>query len=132
MIRKNHILAAVAIILLVVTACATHKTTTSLTATNNGSQVDLKLGDEIIITLDSNPSTGYTWEAVNLDATMFKSSGEPIFTRGDSTLVGSGGTLSLTFKTLKTGNSTLTLIYHRPWETGVSPINTFTVNVIVK
>jgi inhibitor of cysteine peptidase len=100
--------------------------------TNNGAQVDLQLGDEIVITLDSNPSTGYTWEAENLDTTMFKSSGEPIFTRGDSTLVGSGGTLTLTFKALKTGNSTLTLIYHRPWETGVSPINTFTVNVIVK
>ncbi len=132
MIRKHLILSTLAIILLVVTACANHKTTTTLTATNNGAQVDLQLGDEVIITLDSNPSTGYTWEAVNLDATMFKPSGEPIFTRSDSTLVGSGGTLTLTFKTLKVGSSTLTLIYHRPWETGVSPINTFSVNVLIK
>jgi len=49
MIRKHLVLSTLAIILLVITACVNHKTTTTLTATNNGAQVDLQLGDEIFI-----------------------------------------------------------------------------------
>jgi inhibitor of cysteine peptidase len=131
MARINYILAALTAILLLATACSVPKSVT-LTSTNNGGTTEVQVGGQIIIELDGNPSTGYTWEAKDLDATLFKQVGDPIFSSSNPGLVGSAGTLTLTFNALKAGVSQLTMIYHRPWETGVDPIQTFTVKVTVK
>jgi len=122
---------AFAILVVLVVSCSPAKPV-SLTAADNGSQVKVNSGDQIVITLDGNPSTGFSWEAKNLDPTMFEQVGEPTFVSSNPGMVGAGGSLTLTFKALKAGTVPLTLIYHRPWETGVEPINTFSVNVIVK
>lgn len=131
MFRKFLSLGFLAVVLIPVTACGSAKQM-ALTMGDNGSQVEIMVGGEISITLEGNPSTGYTWEANNFDTTMFESVGDPVFNSSNPGLVGSGGTLTLTFKALKAGTSTLSLIYHRPWETGVEPIDTFTVTVTVK
>ena len=131
MARIHYILAALTAILLLATACSSPRSVT-LTNTNNGGNLEVKDGGQIIVKLDGNPSTGYTWEAKDLDATMFKQVGDPVFSSSNPGLVGSAGTLTLTFNALKAGTSQLTMIYHRPWETGVDPINTFTVRVTVK
>ena len=131
MSHKNLILFALIAVLILATACSSPQSTI-LTTANNGDQVEVKVGGQIIIKLDGNPSTGYTWEAKDLDATMFTQVGDPVFDSSNPGLVGSGGTLTLTFKTLKAGTSPLTLVYHRPWETGVDPTNTFSVTVKVK
>jgi predicted secreted protein len=47
-------------------------------------------------------------------------------------LVGAPGTQTLTFQALKTGTTTLTLGYHRRWETGVQPVNTFQIMVSIQ
>jgi inhibitor of cysteine peptidase len=131
MARIHYILAALTAILLLATACSSPRSVT-LTNTNNGGNLEVQVGGQIIVKLDGNPSTGYTWEAKDLDATMFKQVGDPVFSSSNPGLVGSAGTLTLTFNALKAGTSQLTMIYHRPWETGVDPINTFTVRVTVK
>lgn len=131
MIRNQLILASLTLILILATAC-TSPQSVNLTSADNGGKAVVKEGGQIIIKLDGNPSTGYSWEAKDLDATMFKQAGDPVFSSSNPGLVGSGGTLTLTFDTLKAGTSTLNLIYHRPWETGVKPINTFSVSVTVK
>jgi inhibitor of cysteine peptidase len=119
------------LVLFVLTACNPSIQIT-LTSADNGNQVEVKQGGEIVINLDSNPSTGYSWEAQDLDGTMFEQVGDPVFASSNPDLVGSGGTLSLTFKTLKAGSATLNLVYHRAWETGVDPTDTFSVSVTVK
>jgi inhibitor of cysteine peptidase len=118
-------------VLVLATACSPTKPVT-LTAADRGSQVEVKVGEQIVITLDGNPSTGYTWEAKDLDTTMFEQVGDPTFNSSNPGLVGSGGALTLTFKALKVGSASLTLVYHRPWETGVDPTDTFAVTVTVK
>ncbi len=50
----------------------------------------------------------------------------------ESNLVGAGGDITLNFKAFNPGNQTLQLVYHRPWEEDVAPIETFTVSLIVK
>ncbi len=132
MIRKYSFLTALLAALVLAAACSPKASSVSLTAENNGSQVDIQAGGQIVVTLEGNPSTGYTWEAKDLDASMFEMVGDPVFTSSDPSLVGSGGTIALTFKALKAGTSTLVLVYHRPWETGVEPTNTFSVTVTVK
>ena len=129
---KIHSLALFILVIVLATACTPVNKTVTLTTSDKGSQVDVNVGQQIVIALDGNPSTGFTWEAKDLDTTMFEEVGDPAFTSSNPGSVGSGGTLTLTFKALKAGTSNLTLIYHRPWETGVAPIDTFTVTLTVK
>ncbi len=104
---------------------------TKLTAADNGRQIAIQAGEELVISLDGNPTTGYTWETKDLDTSLFQQVGETAFTSSNPGLVGSGGTQSLTLKALKAGTASLTLVYHRPWET-VAPLQTFSVTVTIK
>jgi inhibitor of cysteine peptidase len=104
----------------------------ALTANDNGTTVTVKTGDTFTIKLEGNPSTGYTWEAKDLDTGILEQVGEAEFSGGAPGVVGSPGTLTLTFKALQPGTTTLTLVYHRPWEKDVEPIETFSVTVTVK
>jgi len=132
MMCKPLPLIILSIILLFTAACSSIAQQVNLTAADRGSQVEIKAGGQIIIALDGNPSTGYTWEAKDLDISMFEQVGDPTFVSSNPGMVGSGGTMTLTFKTLKTGTANLTLVYHRPWETNVEPIDTYTVTVTSK
>jgi inhibitor of cysteine peptidase len=127
---RNVSIFALVLVLILTAACSPK--TPILTKADNGGQVEVKAGDQIVIELEGNPSTGYTWEAKDLDTGMLQSAGDPVFKSSDPSLVGSGGTLTLTFKALKAGATTLTLVYHRPWETDVEPVDTFSVTVTVK
>ena len=130
MSRKTFYLAILITVILMTTGCGSRQT--KLTATDNGGQADVKVGQQFVIELAGNPSTGYTWETKDLDASMFQQIGDAKFTSSNPGLAGAGGTLALTFKVVRAGTAVLTLVYHRPWETNVEPINTFTVTVTVK
>jgi inhibitor of cysteine peptidase len=131
LVKRIIVSSGLAFMLFLATACS-HTRSVSLNAAENGSQIYVKVGDQIVISLDGNPSTGYTWESQGLDSTIFKQIGEATFTSSNPGLVGSGGTLTITLKALKPGTAPLTLAYHRPWETGTNPIDTFTITVTVK
>ena len=130
MLRRIIFFVAFVVMLALTTGCGSKQT--KLTTADNGKTVEVKMGDQIVIELEGNPSTGYTWEAMDLDASMFQQVGGTEFKGSSPGLVGAGGTLTLTFKALKPGTATLTLIYHRPWETDVKPQDIFTVSVVVK
>ena len=106
----------------------------ALTEGNNGKTININVGETLVIRLASNPSTGYTWETKDLDTQMLEQVGEAAFESPDTPpdLVGAGGTLVLTFKALEPGTITLTLVYHRSWETDVAPLQTFSVTVAVR
>ena len=109
-------------------------TSYKLTETDNGKTINLNTGEMLVIRLISNPSTGYTWEIQDLDTKVLEKVGEAEFESADTPpdLVGASGTLNLTFKAIEPGTSRLTLVYHRPWEVDVEPIQTFSVTVTVK
>jgi inhibitor of cysteine peptidase len=103
-----------------------------ITKVDEGKTIEVKAGGEIVVELEGNPSTGYTWETKDLDVSLLQQIGETAFKSSNPGLIGSGGTLTLIFKALKAGKATLTLIYHRPWETKVAPQSTFIVTLAVK
>jgi inhibitor of cysteine peptidase len=105
------ILSLVAVLL---SSCSPKVVNYELTSADNGTQIEIPQGAKLSVTLEGNPSTGYSWEAEALDANLFEQSGDPVFNTSNPGLVGSGGTLTLTFKTLDTGTGTLMLVYHRP------------------
>ncbi|KAF0107751.1 MAG: inhibitor of cysteine peptidase [Anaerolineaceae bacterium] len=110
------------------------ESTITLTEAYNNQDIPLNVGDTLVIRLAANPSTGFTWEVQALDPQMLEQVGEPVFESPDTPpdLVGAGGTLVLTFKTLQAGTTALTLVYHRPWETDVEPLQVFSVTLTVK
>ncbi len=102
-----------------------------LTEKEAGTALSLYPGDGIIVNLEGNPSTGYTWERTGEDNGVVKQVGEPAFQPANAA-PGSPGLVSLHFEAVKRGQTTLTLIYHRTFEKGVPPSKTFQVTVTVK
>ena len=95
-----------------------------------GDSISVSNGDTFVIALDANPSTGYSWEAEANTNVEFVSSKQ---VQGSSKAIGAGGTQQLTFKAVKTGSSTLTLHYLRPFDPpGTAPAQTEDFPVTVK
>jgi inhibitor of cysteine peptidase len=108
---------------------------TTLTESDNGSDVSLAVGDVLRVQLAGNPSTGFVWTIAAGDDTILAPVGEPQFELGSGTpMPGAGGTQTFTFRAVAAGETTLTLVYMRPWETDATPTpeNTFSVNVTVE
>jgi predicted secreted protein len=97
------------------------------------SQLEIEKGQILVVTLESNPSTGYQWELIEDNESVLKQIGQAEFkssATGDP-LTGAGGWEIFRFNAISAGRMTLQLIYHRTWEEGVEPVNTFSIEVIV-
>lgn len=102
---------------------------TTLTAANDGTTVTLDIRDRLHVTLDGNPTTGFTWEVDGAVPESLVQLGQPLFVP-ESDLIGAGGEFTFRFEAVASGSGTLRLIYHRPFET-VAPADTFEVTVVV-
>ncbi len=79
------------------------------------SSAECRVGDFVIVSLDSNPTTGYDWTPVSYDESVLKIDGRR-FIPARRGLVGSGGTTEISFLAVGEGNSKIKLGYARPWE----------------
>ena len=106
---------------------------TSLTDADNGKQIIVKSGEVMTVTLVSNPTTGYSWQVMEIDNAILVQDGEPEYKQSSSAegLVGAGGTETFKFKVIESGETMLELGYMRPWES-VPPIETFIAQIIVQ
>ena len=86
--------------------------------------------DELVVALQGNPGTGYAWEVLPADVAVLEQVGEWEF-EPQSNLAGAPGTMTLRFRAVEAGQQVLQLVYRRPWETDVPPLDTFEVTVIV-
>ncbi len=107
-----------------------------LDARADGTTQQLKVDEVVAITLESNPSTGFSWFATSSNPDIIAQAGESQYQEVQSDtakpVVGAAGTETLSFKALKAGTATLTLDYKRGWETDVAPEKTITITVEVK
>jgi predicted secreted protein len=105
---------------------------TFLTAADDGSEIELKKGQLLVITLEANLTTGYTWEVAEpLDERVIRQVGEIEFVP-ESDLIGAGGVQIIKFEGVGADQTTIKLVYHRPWETEVElTLGTFSVQVVV-
>lgn len=107
----------------------------SLGAEDRGGQVEADLGQVLVLTLESNPTTGFRWEVVEAKDSVLRQRGEAEFrviSELDPPPPGAGGVEVFRFEAVETGETLLELIYHRPWEEGVEPLETFSVQVVVR
>lgn len=111
---------------------ATMPAEVELDAEDNGCKIKLVKGQILTISLRGNPTTGYNWQVEDpLEEQVLRQIGEAEF-KPQSDLMGAPGILTLRFEALDAGQTTLTLVYHRPWEKGVEPLETFLVQVVVR
>lgn len=104
---------------------------TKLTAKDAGSTIYVKQGEVLEVTLEGNPTTGYTWEEPAGAGEVLAQQGEPEF-KADSSALGSGGMMTLRFKAMQAGTYPLKLIYHRTFEPNVPPLQTYDVTIVVE
>jgi inhibitor of cysteine peptidase len=98
---------------------------------DSGRTVELAKGQTVVITLEANPTTGYTWAVAELEEHILQRVGEIEF-KPQSDLVGAPGVQTLRFQAADPGQTALKLVYHRPWEKGVEPLKSFSLQVVVR
>jgi len=82
------------------------------------------------INLEGNPTTGYTWEYnIDVDGIIKEDSNQYKPKHATSGLVGSGGTYTWKFSSLKEGTAEITFKYLRPWEKEITKTKTYSCTV---
>lgn len=106
-----------------------------LEAGDDGSQVALVVGETLVVTLSSNPTTGYSWQVAEGPGPVLAQVGEVEYREAPqegTPLVGAGGTETFRFEAKGAGQTRLVLEYRRPWEETVEPEESFSVEVVVR
>lgn len=85
----------------------------TLTDANNGSFLDLKVGEKFQVNLPRNATTGYTWEIESTDTIRLALTDEMYDPGGNG--LGAGGLQKWTFEALQPGHVTLRMKYWQPW-----------------
>ena len=97
---------------------------------DNGRSISVPLAEKLTITLPGNPTTGYRWELAAVNRRVLAAEADAGFV-SDSDRVGAGGKFRFSFTAVQPGKSALKLVYRRPWEKGVAPVQTFNLTVNV-
>ena len=77
--------------------------------------LEVKANEEFSITLESNPTTGYSWE-VEFDNNYLELTNKEFIESASGGLIGSGGKEIFDFLVLEPGEVEITFSYLRPWE----------------
>jgi len=133
---RRILLIGFALILMAAIAVGTMAATTgggktiNADASYSGKQVELSVGDSLVVTLASNVTTGYSWSLTGIsDESVLQKSGNQ-YIAPKTNLMGAAGKEVWTFKALKKGDSTISMGYSRPWES-TSPVETFSLTIVV-
>ena len=88
--------------------------TVTLTEADDGREVSVDVGEQIVVHLEENPTTGYRWQVVRANGIL-----EPV---GDSyepaspTRVGSGGHREFRFRATAAGSAAIELRHLQEWD----------------
>ena len=96
-----------------------------------GRAIMLEVDQELVVTLASNPSTGYGWSFQVTREGVIAAIGSEYELTG-AQLPGSGGRERFRFIAVESGQTTLQLEYRRSWETETPPAETATYDVVVQ
>jgi inhibitor of cysteine peptidase len=124
---------AIALLAILIAGCRSANTV-EVGDGDNGGQVTLEMSQVLVVTLESSPTTGSGWQLVANEDGILQQPGETEFKqrRGTGIMMGAPGKEILRFKATAPGETTLELVYRRPWETDVAPEKTYTLSVTVR
>lgn len=126
---KNYCFAIAFIVMIV--SCTSIKPL-NLTSADSGRTIDLTVGQDLYLELESNRSTGYRWWLADSTDVVLVPIGKPSYEAPATTGVGASGMETWWFRAAKLGSQTLLFEYRRSWEEGEKPAKTLRYDVIVK
>lgn len=118
------------VVLLTLTACSSPAKEVSVDESSTGKQIEIAVGGTLTVTLESNITTGYSWDLKQIGDTTILQKTDNKYEAPTSGLIGAGGKEIWNFKTLKAGKTTLTMEYSQPWEGGEKGARTFNLTVV--
>ena len=106
-------------------------TSTQIFKYETDKEISINVGEIFQISLDSNPTTGYRWEIVNVLKKLTIPSDEPNgdFIRGPRKIVGSRGKQIFTFEAIAPGKEEIKFAYKRSWESTSETLGTIFVSI---
>ena len=104
-----------------------------LTMSDNGRSFDVRQGEVIVVKLDSNHSSGFSWALGEDIGAVVKQDGKSVYARNTSKSgkILSGGNETWRFRTVGTGRESVKLEYRRSWERNF-PDRTFRFSLTVR
>ena len=104
---------------------------TAYTEANNKDTVELKVGQQIFVTLKENPSTGYSWN-MKLSSGLAMVSTKFTTPKTSTQLAGAGGKRTWVLRADKSGKLKFSGAYVRSWEKKAKNAGSFSLTVNAK
>ncbi|MBC3347535.1 MULTISPECIES: protease inhibitor I42 family protein [Pseudomonas] len=112
--------------LALLSACATQPKHNVTVEKLSQCPVQLTNGQNLILNLPSNPSTGYRWAIQDSAGGVLKALGPEVYRNPeDAGIVGAAGVSTWRFQAFTAGTGRLRLTYQQPWAPEVPPVETF-------
>jgi inhibitor of cysteine peptidase len=116
MLKKFSLLLVLLVIALLIAGCGGKSEPSSYS--DPSQPIKVKAGSEFVIALESNPTTGYSWEE-NSDSTLVQLTGQEYKPdEAEEQVTGSGGTDYFTYKALQAGETMIEMIHGQHWDGG--------------
>ena len=123
-----RLLAALALLpVLALSACGDDSSVP--TYSQSGTAITVQVGKRFQIELESNLSTGYSWQLAQAPGDQLTLIDDDYVGKGGQP--GAAGVQRFEFQGAAAGSTTLTFNYLRPWEQGTAPAKTATFPVTV-
>ncbi len=116
--------------IMLLNGCDSNYTVPAYTDTIQGIQTNV--GNEFIIALDANPTTGYNWNEEYNDKLLELTSKEYKPDEKAAGLTGAGGTQYYRFQARHIGSVEIKFAYQRSWESAPIEEKTFNVNIAAR
>jgi inhibitor of cysteine peptidase len=116
-----------------VAACATPPMPREINEAAEGARVTLARGQELIVTLDGNQTTGFRWSLARAAPELVQIGEATYVARAtEGRQAGSGGLTTFRFRAETAGTSSLGFAYRRPWEANIPPAKSIRFEVRVE
>ncbi|HBS79464.1 MAG: peptidase inhibitor I42 [Pseudomonas sp.] len=118
--------------LLLLAGCASGPSSSIALSDDADCPLTLQPGQMLILSLPSNPATGYRWNLREVSSEQLKSLGPEVFSSPESDVIGGDGLSTWRFEAAEAGSGRLYLTYQRPWEADAEPAGLFDCRIDVE
>jgi predicted secreted protein len=101
-----------------------------LGASDDGAVVEVEVGEQVVVRLEGNATTGYAWQVTAVDPAVLAPAGDPDY-ESSSGATGAGGTYTFRFDAMGPGETEVVLRYFPTWEEPSEEAGTFTFTAVV-
>jgi inhibitor of cysteine peptidase len=103
--------------------------TVTVTEKDNGATIKLSKADRLVVRLEVQGGTGFTWKIAKIDEAVLKPMGKPDVEKPEKPKPGGKVVHIYRFTVEKAGTSNLEMHYARPFEKDKAPAKTFKLKV---